>query len=458
MILSCELNNVNFSSPRKEDQQQEDHRSSLENYLFKGISCKHDVSKKLSKVKAINLSQQFSLKFIAYYESNLQPVTSRTASAQDSQAANVLPNNNSLDGFTYNPGTFKMCLQYKLQESKRDKKETDLFIDIMILYSNIVKLIIPSVEAGEPLQSLFYQHYKQHSGEENQYAFAVVFLKDGKTVPFSRKRPHSRKKSKSDSIITDTLHSEEILIKELDHFFQDNGANVQYLFIYTYNSPCIKREEAHIEPCMFLLRKKTYQWYNIYGFYTGVAFEWFWRESHVNFFNYITKIPSPRSEFYPYVKKCHDIPFKLICKDFKKLKPGDILNLKVVEARNRSKLCKDIRSRLTSLTELAETSSGLITDHLETGEKMTNVQSLQNIQDLDIWINICTTLRQKWVEMVNNSFLSLIKKTITADFNAAVVHLAVEDLQLGDNGPLKLYHIQDGSLNHEIPNTFWGFF
>lgn len=409
------------------------------------------------KVQDINSWRQFSLELIAYYESfclpsientsNLQPVTSTTASSHDSQAEDVSPNNNSLDGFTYNIGTFTLWLTEKLKQSKDDdKKKADLFVDIIILYSKIEKIIIPSVEASEPFQSLLDKHQKQHGGEEKQYAFAIVFFKDGKTVISSLCYPrHSKKRSHSESIITDILHSEEILIKELGNLFQNNGANVQHVFIYTHNSPCTKREKAHIDPCMFVLQKNADQWLNKYGFSTSVAFKEFWGQSRPNYFNFVTVIPSDGSAFYPYIGKCDSMSFKLFSKDFNKLKSREILNFKDVEDRKRLKLCKDIQSVLTSLKKVAET-FGLKTDHVERGERMI-VQSLENFQDLDIWINVSKTLRAKWVEMVNNSFLSLIRETLTFDFNAAQVHLAVEDLQLGDNCPLKLYHILD--RNHK---------
>ncbi|XP_036933731.1 uncharacterized protein LOC119007888 isoform X2 [Acanthopagrus latus] len=430
-----------FKTQREEDQQQEDHRSSPENNIFTEIALeKHD----LFKFQDINSWKQFSLELIAYYKSlcllsientnNLHPVTSTTASAQDSQAASVSPNDNSLDGFTYNIGRFTLWLTERLKQTKHDddddKKKTDLFIDMMKLHTNMEKIIILSVEAGEPLQSLLDKDHEQHGRVEKQYAFAVVFLIRGKTVISSRCYPrHSTKRS----------HSEEILIEKLDDFFQNNGANVQHVFIYTHNSPCTKREKAHIEPCMFLLRKKADQWHNEYGFSTGIAFRRFWGQSRPNFFDFVTEIPSPRSAFYPYNEKCERIPFKLDWKDFK-LKPGDILNLTDVEVRKSMTRRQDMISVFHSLKGFAETSFGLRTDYLETGGKMI-AQSLKKFQDLDIWINISKTLKEKWDEMVNNSFLSLIRETITADFNAAVVHLAVEDLQLGDNSPLKLYHI-----------------
>ena len=211
-----------------------------------------------------------------------------------------------------------------------------------------------------------------------------MFFKDGKTVISSLCYPcHSTKRSHSDSIIRDTLHSEEILLKNLDHFFQNNGANVQHVFIYTHNSPCTIREKTHIEPCMFLLQKKADQWLNKYGISTAVAFKRFWGQSHPNYFNYVTEIPSPSSVFYPYTEKCGSMSFELVNKAFNKLKPGDILNLTDVEVKKRPKLCKDIGSVLTSLKELTETTFGLKTDHLERRERII-VQSLQNVQDLDI--------------------------------------------------------------------------
>ncbi|XP_030252986.1 uncharacterized protein LOC115569180 [Sparus aurata] len=443
-----------FIHEREEDQQQEDHHSNLENYLFKEISYEYDSFNKLFKVQYIDSRQQFILELIAHHESlclpsientsNLQPVTSTTASAQDSPAANVSPNNNSSVGITYNTGAFIMWFQDKLKESKDDEKKTDLFIDIMKLYLKLEKLIIPLVEADEPMQSLFDKHQKKHSRKEKQYAFAIVFFKDGKTEISSLFYPrHSTKRSHSDSIIRDTLHSEEILIKNIDNLFQNNVDDVQHVFIYTHNSPCMKREKTHIDPCMFLLRKKADQWLNKYGISTTVAFKRFWGQSHPNYFNYVTDISSPSSVFYPYTEQCDSMSFKL---DFKKLTPGEILNLTDVEVKKRPKLCKDIESVLTSLKELTETTFGLKTDHVERGERMI-VQSLENFQDLDIGIKISKTLREKWVEMVNNSFLSLIRETITADFKTAQVHLAVEDLQLGDNSPLQLYHILDRNQN-----------
>ena len=63
-----------------------------------------------------------------------------------------------------------------------------------------------------------------------------------------------------------------------------------------------------------------------------------------------------------------------------------------------------------TVKKLAKASFGLKTDHWERGERIIN-KGLKHFQNLDIWINISKTLREKWVEMVNNSFLSLIRET-----------------------------------------------
>ena len=255
---------LNFLLPRKEDQQQEDHRSSPENIVFTELILEEY---HLFKVQDIHLWKPFILGLIAYYTSlclpsientsDFQPVTSTTASAQDSQAANVSPNNNSLDGFTDNIGRFTLRLTERLKQSKNDENsKTSLFTFVMGQFSKLKKIIIPSVDPDGQLQSLLNDHQKKHCRKEKQYAFAIVYFKDGKSVRSPSYYPcHSTKTSHSDSNTGDTLHSEESLHKYLDNFFQNNGANVQLVLIYTHNSPCTKREKAGIEPCMFLLRR-----------------------------------------------------------------------------------------------------------------------------------------------------------------------------------------------------------
>lgn len=286
---------------------------------------------------------------------------------------------------------------------------------------------------------------------DRQYAFSIVLMKNGTKEIFQDVYPEFQNKKKESGAVNieagesgltskTTLHSEEILIQQLDDFLQHNGKMVEHILIYTYNSPCLKREKK-IVPCMFQLLYKVYEWHKHYEVITDVAFTKHWGLSGPNYFKNLTYsiISCPSSIFYSCTEKCKDIPFKL---DHKKLK-GNVKISRIYNtlscSKDKAKLHKDIQSARKSLMSLAEKSSGLCQDHLDRGYQMIN----SFIFPSEVHEEVCQILKKEWNEMVDDSSMTLIRKHITEQFNSAVVHLFREQLKsfLGNSSLLRLHHV-----------------
>lgn len=283
--------------------------------------------------------------------------------------------------------------------------------------------------------------WRSFRGREKQFAFAVVYMKNGRRRIFEDVYPDHQNKSKDPAspFTKPTLHCEEILLAQIDEFLQNNLDLVERIFIYSYNSPCLKREKHNnidICPCMFLLLEKADEWQRKYGCVTEVAFTKFWGLRGPNVFKDLTysNISSPCSPFYPYIEKCKKIPFKLDSKQFKN-KFGELYKT-ISFVKDKEKLNKQIATSKEELVKLAETSKTR-QEHLDHGHKI--IESLQ----FDSQINICEILHKNWNEMVDNCPLppSIIDE-ITTDFNINVVKRFLKLLQctLGKCSPLQLYH------------------
>ena len=258
---------------------------------------------------------------------------------------------------------------------------------------------------------------------KKQYAFAIVFFKDSVAKISALIEPYT--------LSTDNKrHSEEILIKILDYYFQKNGNNVKHVFIYTHYSPCKDRVEECRESCMSLLKRTADQWQNDYGFSTEVVYKESWGVAS-DYFNHLKY-----SDIYPkgivnkcfeqVIEICDNIPFQLKSKYFNKLDPKTFKN-------------KDIQNYLEQLKELAN-SVGLRKDHLKEGKRI--IASLENFQDQNIKIK-CQLYRKNFYEMVKNCFMKLFRKTISQKYNTEVDYIIAMHLQQDDKSTFRLYHTQD---------------
>lgn len=299
---------------------------------------------------------------------------------------------------------------------------------------------------SDTVRQSYIQHLNTKELEsDKQHAFSIVLMKDNSKVFFQDVYPDFKNKKKEavapDTKSNQTKHSEEILIPQLDDFLRQKGTMVEHILIYTHNSPCLKRENKNVLPCMFQLLHKAYEWREHFEVSTHVAFTKFWGLSGPNYFQNLNSsiISCPSSDFVTHIETCKDIPFKLDHKNLKEIfKKSDIKNmLSHVKDKDKNTLLREILSARETLVSLAESSFGLRGVHLDRGK-----------QKIDSFIfppavhnEVCERLQKEWKEMVYNSSMPPIRKYITEVFNRAVVHVFREQLKsfLGNNSPLQLH-------------------
>lgn len=328
---------------------------------------------------------------------------------------------------------------FKKQTEYCDKKM--FFSQIMTLTSDLEHIDV--VFAGKAMQSRLKGYHQKHEGCEKQFAFAFVDCKNGKYKFWPPVYPHHANNNSASS--STTTHSEEILIGNINDFLQ-KGTKPLIILIYSYNSPCCKREKRNIDPCMFKLLYSANQWYNEYGIITVVAFTKFYGLSGPIFFSNVDRDICTSNDFCPYIEKCKKIPFSLDSKDFRKKKREMIdkcmdLTKERVEATYRYKLHQDITSAVCDLLKLAEISFCLKEQHLDSGVKMISSFTFhQKVKD-----KLFETLKVKWDKMVDNSSASLIRERMTTDFNTGIVKLFVNNLKsfFGNSSPLYLYQVEE---------------
>ncbi|XP_049898278.1 uncharacterized protein LOC126388927 isoform X2 [Epinephelus moara] len=273
------------------------------------------------------------------------------------------------------------------------------------------------------------------SQEEKQYAFAIAYLKDGNTKDFPAVYPDHPKEEGHSASLPTKKHSEEILIQQIDGFLLDRGNEVKILLVFSYNSPCFKREN-NTTCCMFLLLQKADDWHSRYGFFTNVTFTKFWGLTGPNFLKHLTY--SDISNL-PYIEKCKNIHFKLNEKKLRRnMSENGGLYKKIQQATDKKKLSSTIKSILHKLVDQAKTSCRQ-KDHLDRGTKIITSSKFHP----EVREEIVTALQKKWKEFINDESMSPINKKITTDFNNAVLQLFVKQLKFlgGDNSPLKLYQV-----------------
>ncbi|XP_051276511.1 uncharacterized protein LOC127374880 [Dicentrarchus labrax] len=303
---------------------------------------------------------------------------------------------------------------------------------------------IVGVSACRPFQTFlkYYQEEEKNKNKKNkktQYAFAVLVLRSGECL-FSPGVGPDYSKATSEF----NIHSEEILIGEIDRYLRSNGTKVQAIYIYTLNSPCLKRngKENHILCCILKLLHKVYQWFNEYGIFTFVGFTKCWGPVTESFLNSLTysKISSVRSKNLQYFSEfSQKTSFILDSKDFRKNVNADGASQLIsnVEPQDRSKLYSDIKSAVDRLVEQGKSSLDL-EEHMVRGDKLISSFKFPAVVQDEIF----EILGNNWKEMVTNSFMSVIRKDIQT-VNTSIVQAFVQKLQmsLGNSSPFHLYQI-----------------
>ncbi|XP_056239667.1 uncharacterized protein LOC130174081 [Seriola aureovittata] len=282
----------------------------------------------------------------------------------------------------------------------------------------------------------FHKHYRnQHAGKTNQHALAVIFL-EGDETKFYKSKPQFRSKGNSEAKFH--VHTEQLLIQEIDEFLQPNKQNerpkVECIMIYTYNSPCLKRETQNIDPCMYLLSVKAREWFSKYGIFTYVLFTQFWGPIGRNFL----KDDGYKDLLY-LIAETHDITFRLDSKDI-----GETLNkidlqqlLSTVEGKDRNKLLEEFKKAKYDIQQINEPFT--IKEHLDRGEKVIASSTFPPKAQ----VKTSKDLSNAWHEGVKNTAVEHLRAAITADCNTVIVKCFLLNLEsiLGNRSPIKFYQI-----------------
>ncbi|CAI5651911.1 unnamed protein product [Oreochromis niloticus] len=271
-----------------------------------------------------------------------------------------------------------------------------------------------------------FNHYL-NTGEKNkinQYGFYLILMKDG-TLMISEKIPQDSKNQ---------THSEEFIIKELDEFLSENGNEVKKFFIYSYNSPCLKRTDNKT-PCMFQLLRKACEWYEKYQIFTDVAFTHSYGICGPNYFNYLTfdEISCPNSGFNSYIEKCKNTKSELENQNKSKLIKSKLSKALDKEKIDIKTLKNDDIQTACNFLKKAESSFDLLKDFLVSGrETHVSFKSPPEVQ-----AEIYKILKE------NNTFMRSMKKCIRADLNNAIPFVFRKKLEsiLGSRGFFRLHHI-----------------
>lgn len=275
-----------------------------------------------------------------------------------------------------------------------------------------------------------FNHYL-NTGEKNkinQYGFYLILMKDG-TLSISEKIPQDSKNQ---------IHTEEFIIKKLVEFLSKNGNKVKKIFIYSYNSPCLKRTDKK-NPCMFQLLRKACEWYENYQIFTDVAFTHPYGICGPNYFNYLTfdEISSPNSGFNSYIEKCKNTKSELENQNLSKLIQRKLNKALDKEYIDRKTLKNDIQTACNFLEAIS--SFDLLKKFLVSGRETHHVsfKSPPKVQ-----AEIYKILKE------NNTFMQSMKKCIREDLNNAISFVFRKKLEsiLGSRGFFHLHHIPHSFL------------
>nr|XP_046261870.1 uncharacterized protein LOC124068033 isoform X2 [Scatophagus argus] len=433
-----------ISSQRKKDQQEKNHHSGCKNtylVLYLEMLLKEPQSPDLLNTSQYgNISGSIDLKNVIIcdisdqlhdwhdIDININLNLDLPTNQSDKNSSDLL-STSSTTKFEIKYQELKKHFGQNIPHPERGKQ----YDDIMSLHTK-KKLGVHQVVAGPLLLYLVNHYRKKHKGIGKQYAFAVVVLKD-RLVISAPAYPKRQEKNKDN----DNKHSEEFLIEKLCTFFQKYRKNVENIYIYTTNSPCLKREKKHLISCMFKLLHKSCEWLTEYGFLTTVIFSEFYGFSGSNYFQ-----KADISDILDgYSNKCQGDSFVLNYEDFNKLKPGDIRTVLDIEPKHRKQQLDVVNSALKEIKSETKNLCLINEEYLNHGKKIIQ-DKMHNQPEKTI-----NTLIGEWNKMVDRSFEEYQRKQITSDFNTAVVHVFEKELKssFGSNCPLQLYHLVSRSEN-----------
>lgn len=333
-------------------------------------------------------------------------------------------------------------------ESQTNAPIKQLYDKVNRLLSNLKSINSFSLDTLD-LEKYNFGHYsKKYKGKTKQYAFAIVYMDGGGLTEISPGAEPRHRKSNPAASGERTLHSEEIVIKELDIFLCQKKTKVQSILIYTYYSPCLRRGKCC--PCMFLLVDKAHQWYHEYGIVTKACFTKFWGLNNPDFFKDIdySWLSNPDRTISRYKRT----PLYL-----------DDKSLKLYSRRVIEKKKPGIRSELKKLVEDARLESRSIEEHIKLGERLIDAMKFKEkiykelekekkYQELERQKKFEESekqgLKKSWRTMVENSLIPQIREKINFDFNIAVVTLFQKVLKelYQDTSPFELFQIPTNML------------
>ncbi|XP_060903444.1 uncharacterized protein LOC132981513 isoform X2 [Labrus mixtus] len=340
--------------------------------------------------------------------------------------------------------TEQQLLEYTFGKKRDPNEKCDLFNQLISRVD--MNQSFERMPTDKPFYTDFIAEIRKNTVDEKQFAFAYIIMKNGE-YKFSEKFVPQKKGKRM-------LHSEELLIEDLKTFLLKNGTNVRMIFIYTYNSPCLKREDNSTS-CMILLLNTASQWCAEYGIITYVGFTKFWRFICLMYFLKVktTDMSSYSSIVHLYKDKHIDERFRLDSSKFTTSCNELQLFQKIstVEPQHRGRLKSDIKSASDKIKEMASSSSRTYDEHLlYRTEQIENLKSTLLIYvQQDVVSMISEILNNSWKEMVENSRDREMNGKINGDFNiAAVKHFQDRVLKpvLGSKSPMRLYHIPKEEL------------
>lgn len=294
------------------------------------------------------------------------------------------------------------------------------------VFKNVMKEQIVQGEENEVF-CCNLESFIESSAENKQFAFGIILMEDDTYKIFKNVYP----------VFRDRKHSEEILLVQMDTFLSTTKKKIKKCFIYTYNSPCLTRDDENCS-CMSLIVLKSFDWHKRYKVVTVVAYTIPWGLSGPSYFKSFSSkdIFSPNSPFKSYVEECENIPYKL---DLKNLK-------KIFENHSALKLLADkdsesIKTARETLLQLAEGTVDLKKNFLHRGYQEINSIIFETGKSQ-------TFLKKLWNETVTKSFESLVREYITDKFNKKVLLVFRKELnsQLENPSFFQLYKIPPKKL------------
>lgn len=300
------------------------------------------------------------------------------------------------------------------------------------MYEDIMKEEHPVIGKNVYIYTSWKSYIEISNDKCSQSAFVIICMEDNTVKIFDEVRPYiPTKKCRRPNQNTNTRHSEEILLDDVNTFLAQNNKKIKWIFLNSYYSPCLERYDQ-IEGCMFLILIKAYEWYVKYDAITVLTYTIPWGLCGPGYFNELSPedIMNPESRFKSRVEEYENIPYKL---DYKNLKKKIKKRLKLSHGENN----ENIKVAREALVELAaELSTRLRKDFLELGDE--KIDSFILLSE-----KIKHILKRLWRENVNNSFVSLVKENITTIFNQKVDDLFTQDLesQPGINSFIQLHQL-----------------